>query len=398
MHTFTTEDFQSGASPQSGAVDGARFALDAPSKVSAVWGEGSRVLWAEGEPLMIAKPDGVGGTTIAQQLILARAGIRKATLLGLPVLAEFERRVMYLALDRPRQAARSMRRMVTESDRQKLEATLIVWKGPLPFDLVGHPDRLVALAEEHEAGTVVIDSLKDVAASLSEESTGQAINRAMQLCVAGDVEVLVLHHQRKGQADNKKPRMLADVYGSRWLTAGCGSVAVLWGEAGDPVVELTHLKQPADEVGPLTLLHDNQAGTTTVLGATDVVDALGASPVPLTAKDIAIRLLKVAEPKRNDIAKAKRKLDAAVKEGRVERLDTEDGEPGLWTLSGGCTNGVHGGCTGGVHGEGARSAPYKGGACTPVHAGGDGGCTDGLGDWSDDELQSLVDSAEEPPG
>jgi replicative DNA helicase len=342
----TLADLNSDGRP-AGAVDGAKFALDAPGQVDAILGQGSRVLWAQGEPLMIAKPDGVGGTTVAQQLILARAGIKPAKLLGLPVQADPERRVLYLALDRPRQAARSMRRMVSEEDRRKLEAKLVVWEGALPFDLVRDPDRLLALARDHDAGTVVIDSLKDVAASLSDETTAQAINRAMQLCVASGVEVLALHHQRKGQADNKKPRMLADVYGSRWLTAGCGSVVVLWGEAGDPIVELTHLKQPADEVGPLTLLHDNQAGTTTVQGATDVVDALGASPVPLTAKDIAIRLLNVADPQRNDIAKAKRKLDAAVKEGRVRRLETADGEPGLWTLSGGCTNGVHGGCTGG---------------------------------------------------
>ena len=54
-------------------LDGAAFALDAPTHVEAVWGDGSRVLWAQGEPLMIAGPDGVGKTTIGQQLTLARA-------------------------------------------------------------------------------------------------------------------------------------------------------------------------------------------------------------------------------------------------------------------------------------------------------------------------------------
>ena len=41
-----------------------------------------------------------------------------------------------------------------------------------------------------------------------------------------------------------KPKRLADVYGSRWLTAGMGSVLLLWGEPGDLVVEVRHLKQP----------------------------------------------------------------------------------------------------------------------------------------------------------
>jgi replicative DNA helicase len=142
------------------ALDGATFALDAPEQVESIWGDGSRSLWAKGEPLMIVKPDGVGGTTIAQQLILARAGIKVPTLLGLPVASDLDRRVLYLALDRPQQAARSMRRMVTEDDRLALEAGLTVWKGELPFDIVNQPDRLLAFVQEHDAGTVVFDSLK----------------------------------------------------------------------------------------------------------------------------------------------------------------------------------------------------------------------------------------------
>jgi hypothetical protein len=48
----------------------------------------------------MAKPDGVGGTTIAQQILLARAGIKPPQLLGIPILRD-DRRVLYLALDRP---------------------------------------------------------------------------------------------------------------------------------------------------------------------------------------------------------------------------------------------------------------------------------------------------------
>jgi replicative DNA helicase len=314
-------------------IDGATFALDAPVQVDAVWGDGSHVLWAKGEPLMIAKPDGVGGTTIAQQLVLAIAGIRPPTLLGHTITPDPARRVLYLALDRPRQASRSMRRMVGGDDRALLEHRLVVQEGELPFDVVAEPRRLLAFAQEQSAGTVVIDSLKDVAAALKEEAPGQAINKAMQVCVAAGVEVLALHHQRKAQAENKKPSKLADVYGSRWLTAGCGSVLMIWGEAGDPVVELTHLKQPGEVVGPLTLEHDNHAGTTRALHtAADVVDLLRASGKSLTAKQVATSLFKVPKPKENDIAKAKRRLRAAVKDGKAEQLDTADGMPALWVV------------------------------------------------------------------
>jgi replicative DNA helicase len=380
-------------------LDGASFALDAPTHVDAVWGDGSRVLWAKGEPVMLAGPDGVGKTTIVQQMALRLAGIGAPELLSYTIELS-DGKVLYLALDRPRQAARSMKRMVGEPDREALAHGLAVWAGQLPFDVVREPERLAVFAQEREAGTVVIDSLKDVADKLSDEAVGSAINRAMQICVAAGVEVLALHHQRKAQSDNKTPNKLSDVYGSRWLTAGCGSVLMLWGEAGDPIVEFTHLKQPADEVGPLTLLHDSHAGTTSLVHeGGDVVTLLRGCTEPLTAKQIAERLYGASE--RKDTAKAKRKLDAAVRDGHAERLPTGDGEAALWTAAGGVhTRGAHG-VHGGVHGQGARPASLKRGAMHPphnegaryAHADGNGdppdGWTDELPDgWTLEELEA----------
>jgi len=48
-------------------LQGGAFILDAPKDVPAVWGEG--------EPLILAGPSGVGKTTLAQQLVLARLGL-----------------------------------------------------------------------------------------------------------------------------------------------------------------------------------------------------------------------------------------------------------------------------------------------------------------------------------
>ena len=74
-----------------------------------------------------------------------------------------------------------------------------------------------------------------------------------------------MHHGRKANADNKKPNTLDDVYGSAWLTAGMGSVICLWGKPGDSLVELTHLKQPAEAVGPMMVLHDHATGRSTAV-------------------------------------------------------------------------------------------------------------------------------------
>jgi replicative DNA helicase len=163
------------------AVPGGAAILDEPEGVPAVWGHDTEVAWSEGEPLLIVGPPGVGKTTLAQQVALRRIGIGGPSLLGLPV-ARDERPVLYVAADRPRQAVRSMRRMVTEADRRALDAGLIVWRGPLPFHLPSEPERLAAMADHYKVGTVVVDSLNYVPAATLENPRGTSagVNTALE--------------------------------------------------------------------------------------------------------------------------------------------------------------------------------------------------------------------------
>ena len=328
----------------SGFISGAAFTLDAPATIEAVWGKDSDVLWPEGEPALLYAPDGVGKTTVAQQLVCRMIGIGPPELFGFPVKPADK--VLYLALDRPRQAARSMRRMVSEQHCQKLEERLTVWQGSPPIDVVANPGSLAALAQECGAQRIVTDSLKDLAPKLSDEDTGAAMHRAWQQCVEQGIDVLTLHHPRKAQGDNKRPKTLADVYGSRWFTASCGSVILLWGEAGDPVVQLEHLKQPGDIVGPLTLLHDNHAGTTIVIDGVDVVERVRAAGGDTTPREFASSLFRTADPDRNAIEKARRKLDAAVRDGGLTAAPERPRNPPATGSQRGFTvrfTGVHGG-------------------------------------------------------
>jgi replicative DNA helicase len=79
---------------------------------------------------------------------------------------------------------------------------------------------------------------------------------------------------RAMQQDTRKPKALAGVYGSRWLTAGMGSVVCVWGDAGDLVVELTHLTQPVEQVGPMLVVHDHERGSSTVHEQVDLEQLL----------------------------------------------------------------------------------------------------------------------------
>lgn len=294
-------------------------------------GEGQQVLWPAGEPLLIVGPPGVGKTTTGQQLALERHGIGDGSLLGQPVQIE-PRAVLYVAADRPAQAARSFRRMVGEGDRQALEY-LKVWPGPLPFDLTRSPEALHDFASDLDAGTVVIDSLKDVALDLSKDETGSRVNLALQHCVANGIEVVALHHQRKSSGDNRTPRSLDDVYGSAWLTAGAGSVLLLWGQAGDPIIDVRHLKQPAEEFGPVSIVHDHETGTTRLHEPTDLATIAATRPEGLSVEEAAKALFGTAEPDRNQREKARRRLDKLTADGPLAKHPAAPGRPAYYTPS-----------------------------------------------------------------
>ena len=134
---------------------------------------------------------------------------------------------------------------------------------------------LAELAALADADTIIIDSLKDAALKLADDETGSGWNRARQMAIEAGAELVELHHPRKAQADNRKPSKLEDLYGSRWITAGAGSVIILWGEAGDPVVEFIHLKAPAAAGPPFMMGIDPAAGTVHVdQPAVDLVEQI----------------------------------------------------------------------------------------------------------------------------
>ena len=262
-------------------VKGGDFVLDGTPDLEARWGSvGGDILWACGESILMAAPSGVGKTTIAIQLVEALIGISD-DVLGLSVMPA--KRVCYLAMDRPRQIVRAMRRRFGDEHRAILNERLVVLKGPLPTDLAKVPDQLLTMAMQSGADVIVVDSLKDACAKLTDDESGSMVNRAIQLCNAAGIDVLVLHHQRKGQ-NGVKPNTLADVYGSTWITAGAGSVVLLWGEAGSEIVELSHLKQPADPVGPWTIEHDHHTGLSKVSRGFDALSFIRLHPGCTTAE------------------------------------------------------------------------------------------------------------------
>lgn len=313
-------------------VDGATFVLNAPDQPPAVWGFGDDVIWAEGESLTVVGPPGVGKTTLTGQ-------VTRALLLGGHVLGygvtPTQSKVLYLAMDRPAQIARSLRRHFTEDDRDILAEKLVVWKGPPPGDVAKNTGIFLSLVKLAEADTLIVDSLKDAAIGLSSDEVGAAYNQARQLVLAAGCQVMELHHLVKRGPNGAKPTQLADVYGSTWITSGAGSVLLLWGQAGDMVVEVTHLKQPANDVGPLMIEHDHTTGTSTVWhgdnGEHTPLELLlmANSRNGLNAHQAAVHIFSVDDPDTNQRRKAKRRLNALVAEGKA-RKEEPTGRPAVW--------------------------------------------------------------------
>lgn len=300
---------------------GGSFILDQSRRPTAVWGAGDDVLSAEGEATLLAGVQGTGKTTLAQQFALGRCGFDEyAELLGYPIRPGMYR-VLYLAMDRPRQIARSLRRMVGEAWRAELDDRLVVWTGPPPFDLAKHPPVLRQMARDAGADTVIVDSLKDAAIGLSDDEVGAGWNRARQYVMEAGIEMLELHHGRKALNGAKRDKLtLDDVYGSTWITSGCGSVLLLSGEPGDVIVRLHHVKQPMSEVGPLDLLHDHDAGRTTVRNSTDLL-AIVYAHGSITAATAAKAIFGVEEPTPSQVEKARRRLDKLADGGQLVILD-----------------------------------------------------------------------------
>lgn len=304
---------------------GGDFVFDEPEVIPSLWGEGDRVLWAAGEGLMIAGGQGLGKTTIAQQLVLARLGLRAPSFLGLPV-APGDGQVLYLAMDRPRQAARSLRRMVTANQRDLMNERLVVWPGPLPVSVTSSAQALADWVQDECPGvdTLVVDSVKDLAPGLSSDEVGAAINMAWQEVIARGIEMVALHHERKATSGtSSRGSSLDDVYGSTWLTAGLGSVVQVIGKRGEPQVTLHHLKQPAEEVGPLTVEHDHFTGTTTAASVLTVEDHL--VQCALRGETQTVAQVTVAVGMTMD--KVRRRIRALVRDGKVVEVEPERNTP-----------------------------------------------------------------------
>lgn len=180
---------------------------------------------------------------------------------------------------------------------------------------------------------MIVDSLKDAAVGLIDDEVGARWNRARQTALAAGVQVIELHHNRKQMGGaNATKLVLDDLYGSTWLSSGAGSVILLSGATGDPIVGLHHIKQPVDEVGPLRVLHDAETGRSTVWHSADLVGLCRVAG-RMTAVEAARHVMDVEHPNPAEREKGRRKLEQLTRRGFLRVLDEGDPRthrPKMW--------------------------------------------------------------------
>ena len=126
----------------------------------------------------------------------------------------------------------------------------------LPLDRPEGRQFLETLIEEYQPDGIIIDSMGKVTnKSLNDEEMAKKLaNYYAMIRNKYDMFVYFVHHNRKANGDNKKPKDLADVYGNQYITADVSSAISLWKEdAGE--VEVNVIKSRlAREVEPFNVL------------------------------------------------------------------------------------------------------------------------------------------------
>lgn len=323
-------------------LDGWEFLAEDVDGDEQVWGApGGGMLWAPGEPLMLFGGNGVFKSTLSHLLVFARLGLlgpdgrpredhrrirpddhpdEWGAVLGMPVRPmDPAAAIVYLAGDRPRQIRRAMRRHRRDWMCDILRDHLIVHDGPLPFDLTTDKDALADLAQERKGSDVFVDSVKDYCPKPSDDESANGYNRARQECIARGIQWVEDHHNRKIQQGQKPTNGIDDVYGSRWLTAGAGSVVSMWvDEEGSTLVHVRQVKSPGEFVPELHVTVDKATGT---MGAERHLDPVGfvrrAGAAGVTAADYG-RYMGLA------IKAARNQLTTRVRQGVFEEIDGDD--------------------------------------------------------------------------
>lgn len=202
------------------------------------------ILQRQGVMIVTGKP-GVGKTQMTLQIMIHIA-------LGKPFLgwqiAE-PRKVAFLSMEMGQAEIKifmeEMDSILTDEERRLMHDNfLIIPIGQtVMFDTPSDQKKIQQFLETHKPEVMAVDSLsQSTLASLEEAAVKKVMDFADRIRMNYDCSVIFIHHDRKAQIGNRRPKNLEDVYGSFYITAKATTVIGLWQNEKSYGIELNYLK------------------------------------------------------------------------------------------------------------------------------------------------------------
>ena len=202
------------------------------------------ILQRQGIMVVSGKP-GVGKTQLTIQALLHIA-------LGKPFLGwkiGEPRKVAFVSMEMGQAEVKvfmeEMDSILSQEDRALLHDNfLIVPIGQtLMFDSTADQKKIESFLETYKPEVAGFDSLsKTTLASLDEAAVKKVMDFADKIRMNHDCSVVFIHHDRKAQIGNKRPKNLEDIYGSFYITATATTVLGMWQSDRTFEIELNYLK------------------------------------------------------------------------------------------------------------------------------------------------------------
>lgn len=202
------------------------------------------ILQRQGIMVVSGKP-GVGKTQFTMQALIHIA-------LGKPMVGwqiDAPRRVAFVSMEMGSAEIKifqdEMSTILSAEEQTLLQKNfLIIPIGQaLLFDQSADRKAIETFLETYKPEVAAFDSLsKTTMNSLDESSTKAVMDFADHIRMDHDCSVIFIHHDRKAQIGNRKPKSLEDVYGSFYITATATTVIGMWSNPNTFEIEINYLK------------------------------------------------------------------------------------------------------------------------------------------------------------
>lgn len=195
---------------------------------------------------LIASAPGVGKTQFTLQLAIA-CSLQKTFLEYTPTRRH---KTMFFSLEMNLPSIKhflsTMAPAYSGEEIEQLQRHMMILPHGMPINLMLAEGRkgFEYILETYKPEGVYIDSLQKIyLADLSKDEIRGLFTYLARIRRDFGVYVIIIHHDRKAQEGNKRPRDLSDIYGSQFITAEPDSVLHLWRPAPESRnIELRTLK------------------------------------------------------------------------------------------------------------------------------------------------------------